>query len=166
MILKGKDFEIRPLMACKLDSAVQVYRQSAEDGIADGWISGQRVLMDMSNSRQTGGLFCGIFDDQDELVGLIDIVPANFAGQPENACIRMLKIAAPHRYRGFGGKAIDLVEAELRKDPAVTALYACFREDCPTWLGFAARHGFRPATQEERPALSLLLPVTMVKQLS
>ena len=168
MILKGDGFEIRPLTACKLDAAVQVYRQSNEGTRRDPQqrISGQNVLEDMTLSRQDGGIFCGIYDQEDELAGVLDFVPANFAGRSDNACIRSLKIAAPYRNRGLGGRAIDRLEEELRKDIHLKYLWACFPENCSTWQEFAARHGFRQAGKVERSQIESFVEVTWVKNLT
>lgn len=137
--MKGEGFEIRPLTACKLDAAVQVYRQSG-----GGQVSGQTVLEDMTSSSQSGGAFCGIYDLQDELVGVIDFVPANYTGKAEDACIRALKIAAPFRGRGYGSKAITRLVEELRKNGQIRRVWACFVGGCPTRQDFALRLGFHP----------------------
>ncbi|NPV75331.1 MAG: GNAT family N-acetyltransferase [Anaerolineae bacterium] len=142
MILKGEGFEIRPLTTCKLDAAAQVYRQA--DG---GRVSSQTVLEDMTLSQQAGGVFCGIFDRQDELVGVLDFIPANYAGRAGDACIRALKIAAPYRGRGYASKAVKRLEEELRKDGQARRLWACFVGSCPTRRAFAMELGFRPVEE-------------------
>lgn len=168
MILKGDGFEIRPLTACKLDAAVQVYRQSGEelDRNTGERVSGQTVLEDMTLSRQAGGIFCGIYDPQDELAGILDFVPAGFGDRVDSACVLALKIDAAYRGRGLGGKALDRLEEELRKDGRLKYLWACFPEGCPTWQGFAARHGFRRAGEAERLQFGSPAGVTMVKDLT
>lgn len=148
MILRGEGFEIRPLTACKLDAAVQVYRQSTgENPLTSRQITGQTVLEEMSQSRQAGGIYYGIFDQQDELVGTLDFIPANYAGRPEDACICTLKIAAPFRGRGYASRVIKHLEEELRKDGQIRRLWACFVEGCPTRREFAIRLGFRPVDE-------------------
>lgn len=167
MILKGDGFEIRPLTACKLDAAVQVYRQAGGDDRRDPQrkITGLDVLEDIDLSRQEGGLVCGIYDTNDEMVGVVEFVPADFGGRSDSACIRSFKVAGPYRSRGLGVKVLKLLEGEFKKDARVRLLWAGFDENCPTQQAFAARHGFRAATQEDLLKLSNPGRVTMVKEL-
>lgn len=168
MILKGDGFEIRPLTACKLDAAVQVYRQAGDDDRQEPErrITGLDVLDDIDLSRREGGLLCGIYDANDEMAGVVDFIPADFGGRSDSACIRSLKIAGPYRSRGLGGKTLSLLEGELKKDPHIRFLWAGFKEDCPSQQAFATRHGFRAATREDLQMISNPIGVTMVKELA
>jgi len=165
VILKGKDFEIRPLTACKLDSAVQVYRHSGE-GYRAGSVTGQTVLEDMDLSRAEGGIFCGIYNQEDDLVGVVDFVPAGFSGLPDSACVRSLKISAEFQGKGWAGKTLERLEEELKKDGSLKWIWSCFRDDCPDWKEFSTRHGYRLVDEEERSRFHLPEDVAWVKILA
>ncbi len=85
MRIQGPRVEIRPVGEDELDAVLGVYRQ-CEDFLALGpqpHASMEMVLDDVSHSRDEGGLFCGIFDAEGKMIGIVDFVPGMYRGRPE-----------------------------------------------------------------------------------
>ena len=96
--------EIRPVTHADLSAVLDVYRQ-CEDFLALGpepAASMEMVLRDIETSQREGGLFCGIFEANSSMIGVIDYVFGNFEGDPRLAFLSLLMIAAPHRNQGIG----------------------------------------------------------------
>ncbi|MDO9391744.1 MAG: GNAT family N-acetyltransferase [bacterium] len=77
------------------------------------------VKADIDHSKKENGLFCGIFDLKETMVGIIDFVPSMFEGKPENAFISLIMVAKPYRNKGLGRKATEVVISKIKEDPQV-----------------------------------------------
>ncbi len=137
--------KIRPITGNDLDAVLQVYRQ-CEDFLALGPVaiaSMDMVLKDIELSKNEGGIFCGIFDTDNSMIGVVDYVPDHYRGNPAHAFLELLMIAAPHRAMGLGARVVRMIEARIRKNPAVTAILSGVQVNNPAAIRFWQRHGYR-----------------------
>jgi len=108
------------------------------------------VKADMDHSKEENGLFCGIFDHKENLIGIVDFVPNMFEGNPEQAFISLIMIAKPHRNKGLGRKVIEAVENKIREDRRVKVILSAVQTNnqraIHLWkeLGYAILGGPEP----------------------
>ncbi len=141
----GYGLRIRPISPDELGAVLQVYRQ-CEDFLALGPVataSAEMVQKDIELSRGEGGLFCGIYKADGEMIGVLDFVPRGWQGDPSAAFLELLMIAAPHRKRGIGHAVVDAFENEIRKDPAVRNIFSGVQVNNPDAVRFWQREGYR-----------------------
>jgi len=101
------------------------------------------VLADLELSRQSGGLFRGIFLADGEMVGIVDVIAAGFAGNPEHAFLELLMIGIPFRGMGIGEWVVNEVEKEIRMDPGVKAILSGVQANNPTAVAFWQKMGYQ-----------------------
>jgi ribosomal protein S18 acetylase RimI-like enzyme len=141
----GHAFEIHPISQDDLDAVLNVYKQ-CEDFLALGPVataSMEMVLKDIELSKSEGGIFCGIYTEKGEMVGIIDYVPSYYKGDPATAYLELLLIAQPLRNQGIGNAVVDMIENEIRGNPAVTTILAGVQVNNPEGIRFWQRHGYR-----------------------
>ena len=144
--------QIRLITDTDLPALLEVYRQS-EDFLALGpnpHASLEIIAADRALSREEGGEFCGLFDEEGRLMGVIDFVRSGFEGDPACAFLELLMIAAPYRGQGLGEQAFHWLEGELRKLPGVTRLQAGVQVNNPGAIRFWQRMGFKIIGGPER----------------
>lgn len=144
MIIKSKNFLIKRVDESNIDLILQVYKQ-CEDFLSLGpvpYASRQMVLDDLDLSREEGGVFCGIFVE-DEIIGVVDFVPGNYEGKPEEAYLALLMIAGPHRQKGIGREVVDAVEAEMLKNGSIKSIRAGVQTNNPPAIAFWQAVGYR-----------------------
>jgi ribosomal protein S18 acetylase RimI-like enzyme len=143
--IQDLSLEIRPVTRDELDAVLDVYHQ-CEDFLALGPVptaSMEMVRKDMEISEGYGGLFCGIYKANGEMVGIVDYVPSNFEGDPRAAFLSLLMIAAPFRKLGIGKAVVEAIEAEVKKDPMVSTILSGVQVNNPQAIRFWQRNGFR-----------------------
>jgi ribosomal protein S18 acetylase RimI-like enzyme len=143
--VRKPDLEIRPVSESEIDEVLTVYRL-CEDFLALGPVphaSSGMVQADLELSRRQGGVFCGIYDGQGVMVGIVDYVLSGFEGNPQHAFLSLLMVAAPYRNRGIGRAAVEWVEGEIRKDPAVCEILSGVQVNNPAAIHFWQRMGYR-----------------------
>lgn len=136
---------IRLILDPNLPAVLEVYRQ-CEDFLALGpqpTASEAMVLADLALSRDEGGIYCGIYDEQGQMIGVVDVVLGGFRGQRQHAFLSLLMIAAPHRERGIGAQVVALVEKEIRHDPKITDIFSGVQVNNPAAIRFWQRNGYR-----------------------
>lgn len=136
---------IHPITEADSAAVFEVYRQ-CEDFLALGpapTASPEMVQSDMALSRREGGIFCGIYTPAGQMIGVVDYVPCNFAGDPHTAFLSLLMIAAPFRKQGIGRAVVEAVENEIRKDAQVTAIRSGVQVNNPQALRFWQKNGYR-----------------------
>jgi ribosomal protein S18 acetylase RimI-like enzyme len=136
---------LRPVISSDLPAILEVYRQ-CEDFLALGPVataSMEMVNADLRLSQEQNGTFCGIFNQDDEMIGVLDYVASGYKGDPAAAYLALLMIAAPHRSHGLGEAVFAALEQELRRDPRVTVLLAGVQVNNPRAIRFWQRMGFR-----------------------
>jgi ribosomal protein S18 acetylase RimI-like enzyme len=137
--------EIHPIAQDDLDAALDVYRQ-CEDFLALGPVptaSMEMVLKDIEISKAEGGIFCGIYTANREMIGVIDYVPSHYKGEPQTAFLELLMIAAPFRKQGIGKAVVEAFEDEIRKYPGVNTILSGVQVNNPQAMQFWQRNGYR-----------------------
>ncbi len=136
-----------------LAAVLEVYRQ-CEDFLALGpqpHASPEMVQADLDLSRGAGGIFCGIYlCPSDEMIGVADYIPSGFEGNRQHAFIELLMIAQPFRSLGLGKRIVAGLEAEICKDPLITAIRLGCQVNNYSGMRFWQRCGYRiigPPTQ-------------------
>jgi len=145
IVIRENAFEIRPVTQNDLEAVLEVYQQ-CEDFLALGPVataSMEMVCKDIEISQKEGGIFCGIYAADGKMIGIIDYVPSHFEGNPQDAFLALLMIAAPFRKRGIGAAVVEAVEAEIRKDPQITAIRSGVQVNNPQAIQFWHRQGYR-----------------------
>ena len=137
--------EIRPITENEVDAVLEVYRQ-CEDFLALGPVSTASMDMvrkDIEISQQQDGVFCGIYNSNGTMIGIVDYVPRNFEGNPQSAFLSLLMIAAPFRKRGVGTAVVAALEAEIRRDKQMQTILSGVQVNNPQAVQFWQRHGYR-----------------------
>ncbi len=70
-------FYIRPVTSAEIETLLEVYRD-CDDFLSPGLKpkpSQEMVLQHLESSKESGGVFCGIYDDFGKLFGVIDFIP-------------------------------------------------------------------------------------------
>jgi len=138
---------IRPITAEELEAVLNVY-ELCEDFLALGPVSTasmEIVRKDLEISEQEGGTFCGIYAADGEMIGVVDYVLKDFEGNPQNAFLSLLMIAAPFRSQGIGKAVVEAVEDQIRKDERITAILSGVQVNNPQAVQFWQRRGYRIA---------------------
>jgi ribosomal protein S18 acetylase RimI-like enzyme len=147
MRIQTDRFTIRPVSEQDRAALLEVYRQ-CEDFLALGpnpRASLEMVDADLALSRSNGGVFCGIFDPQGTLIGVLDAVHAGYEGP--HAFIELLMIAAPYRSSGLGAEVVRAFEATI--PPGVTAILAGVQVNNPGAIRFWERMGYQRVGEAE-----------------
>lgn len=147
MTIKTREgsLEIRPITQDDVGTVLDVYRQ-CEDFLALGPVSTasmSMVLADIEVSKGAGGIFCGIYNANGQMIGVIDYVLSNFEGEPETACLSLLMIVSPFRRQGIGEAVVEAIEKEIKKDPRVRTIRSGVQVNNPQAVKFCQRHGYR-----------------------
>lgn len=145
MMLHGHCFTIRLVTDQDVPALLEVYRQ-CEDFLALGPVSTASIDMvrkDLVSSRAEGGLFCGIYDLSDNLIGVVDVIPHDFDGIPHHAFLALLMLIPAYRRRGFGQEITALVEEVIWENPQITAILSGVQANNPAAVRFWQRNGYR-----------------------
>jgi ribosomal protein S18 acetylase RimI-like enzyme len=135
---------IRPIDHRDLDFVLEVYRQ-CEDFLALGpepCASMGMVYRDIQLSKDEDGIYCGVFDYQDRLIGVVDFILSQ-KGNPGHAFISLLMIALTYRRKGVGSEVIRLVEYEISKDPQITSIDSAVQINNLDAIRFWEKHGYQ-----------------------
>jgi ribosomal protein S18 acetylase RimI-like enzyme len=161
-------YQLRPVdrrdpAAQGVAALLEVYRQ-CEDFLAFGpqpHASPEMVLADLDASQAAGSLYCRIYAyPSGELIGVVDYLPAGFEGNPQHAFLELLMIAQSFRGRGLGSRIVADLEAEIRKDPRVSAIRLGVQVNNPGALRFWQRCGYqiiRPAELQPDQTVAYLM---------
>lgn len=140
-----ESLRIIPLTFDDLPAVLEVYRQ-CEDFLALGPVaaaSEQMVRQDMEHAVKMGSAFCGIYNNEGDMLGIVDFLPQGFEGNPQHAFIELLMIAQPYRAQGVGTAVVAYVEAEIRRNPEVRAILSGVQVNNPVAVNFWQRRGYR-----------------------
>jgi len=136
--------EIRPITQDELEAVLEVY-ELCEDFLALGPVakaSMQMVAKDIEVSQNEGSRFCGIYGDG-KMIGVVDYARSGYESEPRHACIVLLMIAETSRGQGIGRAAVEAVEADIRRNPEVTAILSGVQVNNPQAIQFWRRNGYR-----------------------
>ena len=142
--IRDYSLAIHPISPDELDAVLNVYRQ-CEDFLALGLVptaSMEMVLQDIELSKGYGGLFCGIYKEE-EMIGVIDYVPSNYEGDPHAAYLALLMIAAPFRKQGIGKAVVAAIESEIKRNAQVDKILSGAQVDNLQAVRFWQRNGYR-----------------------
>ena len=121
----------------------------------------EMVFTDLDISRQYGGCFCGIFNPDDHLFGVVDFVPRGFEGKADTAFLSLLMIALQYRNQGIGIETVRLVEAEIKKNTCISEIRSGVQVNNPQAIQFWQKNGYKIVSGPE-----LLPDTTTAFQLS
>lgn len=144
MFFQCKSFKIAPIAESQLSQVLSVYKL-CEDFLSLGPIpkaSMDMVKADMDHSKEENGLFCGIFDLKETMVGIIDFVPRMFEGKPGNAFISLIMVAKPYRNKGLGRKVTEAVINKIKEDPQVRVVLSAVQTNNERAIKFWENLGF------------------------
>jgi ribosomal protein S18 acetylase RimI-like enzyme len=152
IFVRDHSLEIREISQKDLDAVLSIYWQ-CEDFLALGPVataSMEMVLKDMDISQEEGGIFCGIFSADHEMIGVVDYVPSHYRGNPQSAYLSLLMIAKTYRSRGIGEAVVEAVENEIRKDAQVMEILAGVQVNNPLAVKFWQKHGYQVISGPEQ----------------
>ena len=143
--LQELSLEVHPITHKDLDAILHVYKQ-CEDFLALGPVpvaSMEMVLKDIEMSENEGGILCGIYKADGEMIGVIDYVPSPYKGEPSQTFLELLMIAAPYRNRGIGKLVVESIETEIRRDEKVSVILSGVQVNNPKAIRFWQRNEYR-----------------------
>jgi RimJ/RimL family protein N-acetyltransferase len=141
-LFRAGDLHIGEITDADLSSSLEVYRQS-EDFLALGPVakaSKEMLLADIDHSRESHGVFCGIWSDSGSQIGVIDFIPNN---RPATALLGLLMISRECRNRGFGTQIIGSLESYLSQTYGTKVIESGVQTNNQAAIRFWKRHGFR-----------------------
>jgi ribosomal protein S18 acetylase RimI-like enzyme len=145
MLIRANDLEVRTITEDELDAILMVYSLS-EDFLALGpesKASMDMVIKDLEISRNESGCFCGIYQPDGKMVGVVNFVPKDFDGEHGVSFISLLMIAAPFRRHGLGTKVVEMVEEEITNNFHPEMIRIAVQINNPGALRFWKRFGYR-----------------------
>lgn len=149
--MNNADLEIRPITPAEVSAVLAVYQQ-CEDFLALGpqpAASMEMVLKDIETSQHDGGIFCGIYNAERTMIGIMDYIPNNFEGEAHQAFLSLLMIARPFRVQGVGKAVVERIEQVIRKDPRITTILSGVQVNNPHAIRFWERNGYRIVSEPE-----------------
>jgi ribosomal protein S18 acetylase RimI-like enzyme len=144
VFIQGDTFVVRPVGEDELNAVLEVYRQ-CEDFLVLGpepHASMRMVLDDIGHSKAGNGVFCGIYNAEGIMMGILDVIPRGFEGNPRHAFISLLMIAAPFRNAGLGTQVIRALEREIVKDDQIEAILSGVQVNNPAAIKFWQNNGY------------------------
>jgi ribosomal protein S18 acetylase RimI-like enzyme len=144
MIIQDNELTIRPILESETGMVLEVYRE-CEDFLALGpqpKASLTMVKQDLNHSKEENEIFCGIFDNRNRMLGIVDFVPQRFDQKPEGAFLALLMIAKPHRGHGIGDRVVKLIESEIVKNKAIRYIYSGVQVNNEPAIGFWGKMGY------------------------
>jgi RimJ/RimL family protein N-acetyltransferase len=144
-VIRSERFTLRAVTPEDHAALLDVYRQ-CEDFLALGpnpTASAEMIAGDLALSQGQGGIFYGVYDPAGQMIGVVDVVPRLYEGDPALAFLELLMIARPYRSRGLGAEIVHEVEAAVRQDGTVRAIKAGVQVNNPGAIRFWQRMGYR-----------------------
>jgi ribosomal protein S18 acetylase RimI-like enzyme len=143
ILVSNDNFSIREIRSDDLESVLAIYRQS-EDFLVLGPEPHASMVMveeDIKSSHQDSGLYCGIYDSERRMVGVISFIPWNFGGREKYAYISLLMIAQPFRKKKIGSQIVSLIEEEVHRKYQVILIGTSVQVNNPKALKFWNKKG-------------------------
>ncbi len=137
--------EIHPAAQEDLAALLEVYRQ-CEDFLSLGPVataSLEMVQKDIELSQSQNGIFCGIYQPDGKMIGVLDYVPSGWEGDTQAAYLSLLMITAPYRSQGIGKAVVEAFEQEIRQDPRLSVIWAGVQVNNPRAVRFWQMNGYR-----------------------
>ena len=137
-------YVLKPLTPPEYPAVLEVYRQ-CEDFLALGPVAKATMAMVLQDIREAdveGGLYRGIFSDQ-ELIGVVSYVPSHFEFKTVDAFILLLMLAPEHRGKGVGSTIVDMVEKEICAHARIRSIRCGVQVNNPRAIRFWEGKGYR-----------------------
>jgi ribosomal protein S18 acetylase RimI-like enzyme len=148
------NLEIEPINESSLRQVLQVYRD-CEDFLARGpapKATREMVRADLEESTREHGKYCGIYNSNGRMIGIVDYVSKGFEGNLKQAYISLIMIAARERGKGYGKMVITDIEKRIRADKRVTVIAIAVQTNNKEAIIFWKKMGYRIVSQpEHRP---------------
>jgi ribosomal protein S18 acetylase RimI-like enzyme len=144
MRIAGDGFVLRPAGEAEMDALLALYRQ-CEDFLALGPVahaSAEMIRGDLAASASAGGVFCGIFDVTDAMLGVADFATQGYNGKRAEAHLALLMLAKPYRGCGLGSKIVRAIETEIWRDEQIEAIAAEVQVNNPAAIRFWRRQRY------------------------
>ena len=148
LLLSGKrvkkPLKILPIGDDRVDQVLEIYQQ-CEDFLALGPVakaSREMVLADMAHARELGSIYCGLYNDQDLLIGIVDYLPNYHLREPGAAFIELVMISPNFRRQGYGTDTIREVEDLIWADPGTQKIDLAVQVNNPAARRFWEKHGY------------------------
>lgn len=150
-LVRGAGFFLVPVAECDLLQVLRVYEQ-CKDFLSLGpepRASMSMVEADITASQNEGSIFCGVFLDRGDMVGIVEFLPRDYEGNPARAFLGLLMIAACFRSTGLGAKVVEVVEAHIKQDAAITHIQSAVQVNNPRGITFWERMGYRIVSEPQ-----------------
>ena len=144
-LIETKHYQIKLVTKDDLHSVLEVYKQ-CKDFLALGpqpHASMEMVLADLDVSRMEGGVFCGIWDHNGKIIGIVDFVPEMFEGNPHHAFLSLLMISKPCRQKGIGAEIVTAIEHKISKNTQVKCILSAVQSNNDLAIRFWQKMGYR-----------------------
>jgi ribosomal protein S18 acetylase RimI-like enzyme len=108
------ELQVKPVSRMDLEKTLEVYKQ-VEDFLSLGPVpkaTMKMVLADIKHSKEKNGIYCGIWNDLDDLIGVLDFIPDN----GKVATLSLLMISKPYRKNGYGRSIVKNLEEYLKRN--------------------------------------------------
>lgn len=112
-IFFSSEYMVKPINSSDKKLILDVYTQ-CEDFLSLGPVPKASIHMvdaDIQHSIKEKGIYCGIWNTEDTMVGIIDFIPETSKG---NACLSLLMISEKYRGKGIGVLVTSLLESYLK----------------------------------------------------
>lgn len=144
LLLKGREITVQPVGEEQMEALLRVYRQ-CEDFLAlepSSHATEEMVKKDLEESRSAGGVYCGIYTADQELIGIVDFIPSGWQNRADTAYMELLMIVRGRRSRGIGAEVQEMVEKYVRDEFNVVQMMADVQVNNPQAVRFWERVGY------------------------
>jgi len=138
------NIKLIPMEERYFSGVFEVYRQ-CEDFLSLGpqpVASMEMVLKDIQASLTKNGVYYGIFLDESEMIGILDLIPREVENIVEAVYIELFMITPQHRQRGIGTQILRVIEANIKNKTGVNQILASAQINNPRALSFWQRNGY------------------------
>jgi ribosomal protein S18 acetylase RimI-like enzyme len=141
----GEWLVIKAIDEREIENIYRIYL-GCEDFLALGpqpKASREMVMKDLEDSKRHNRAFCGIYEGQGGMVGIVDYALGGYEGRRGWAYLALLMIATDQRGRGIGSRVVKLVESEIMKDPGITRICSGVQVNNTPAIAFWRKMGYR-----------------------
>ena len=150
-VIKTARCTIKTVGDDQLGQLLDVYRE-CEDFLSLGpqpKASLEMVRADLEQSKTEGGTYCGIWDSQGEIIGIVDFIAGGYDGEAEQGFLSLLMISKSHRGLGIGTEIVAAIEERLMEGYGVTTMLSAVQSNNHAAMCFWQRMGYRVVTGPE-----------------
>lgn len=144
-MITTRRYTVKPVDENELDSVLEVYR-SSEEFLALGpqpRASLEMIRSDMELSKTECGTYCGIWDSECRMIGIVDFVADCFDGVRGHGFLSLLMISASRRGLGIGTEIVTAIEQEIAREYGVTTILSAVQTNNYPAIRFWRKMGYR-----------------------